>query len=661
MADDQEKHIYVKYWTVPDLGSADRAAAEATANKANGGGNSGWSIGVGGSGSGPITTGLGPGRGRRRGITNKQLKRLIRRQAAEARATAERHAAEHAAHQLRLQAEAHAQAMAEAAERSRIEAQVRAQAEKDQAHRQALETLTATYPSLHSGLAQSYLLASASLQNTIREEMVLGSDQNIDPPSDRHLLDLILHKKVRINYLLASKQSLLEERRVQTLQLTGQELDHATPKDYLNYLVRYSQGDPPRVHQAHEAWLSTLSQTCEAKLLAESITLLNEQSAALSIRYAELSLANKTASQDAERTSSRQAAGIEKLWSVIAPAATTSTASSIRTVATNIAKDQLIRIATRTLGSNLVTLLAMYPQPLGDAELPPAVVATPLSQLNLPPHIDLEYVASVKGTLDVPHRLVSNQAETSGAVRWVDADGVNVGTKVRVRTFTYNAENNSYEFIRDGESTPALIWTPIARPADSSTRSPAGPPVLPADPGNPVTPFVPELEAYPAVDRDDPDDYILISPIDSGLPNTYLLFKDPRSIPGVASGYGEAVNGVWLGDKTRAEGASIPAHIADQLRGRRFGNFDSLRKATWIAVANDPELGKQFTQHNLEIMRDGGAPYPRLSDQAGGRTKFEIHHKDHISNGGAVYDIDNLVIMTPRQHIDHHRSPKNDL
>ncbi|KPW66954.1 HNH endonuclease:S-type Pyocin [Pseudomonas cannabina] len=235
----------------------------------------------------------------------------------------------------------------------------------------------------------------------------------------------------------------------------------------------------------------------------------------------------------------------------------------------------------------------MYPQPLGDAELSPAVVATPLSQLNLPPHIDLEYVASVKGTLDVPHRLVSNQAETSGAVRWVDSDGVNVGTKVRVRTFTYNAENNSYEFIRDGESTPALIWTPIDRPADSSTRSPAGPPVLPTDPGNAVTPFVPELDAYPAVDRDDPDDYILISPIDSGLPNTYLLFKDPRSIPGVASGYGEAVNGVWLGDKTRAEGASIPAHIADQLRGRRFGNFDSLRKATWIAVANDPELGRR--------------------------------------------------------------------
>ncbi|WP_116887011.1 MULTISPECIES: S-type pyocin domain-containing protein [Pseudomonas] len=594
-------------------------------------------------------TGASSSKRRRRRLRARAQQQAAQAQAyAEAQAQAERRAAEDAAAQARAQAEA--------SERARIEAQVRAQAEKDQAHRQALETLTASYPSLQSGLAQRYSQASAALPNSIQAEIVSRLDLNVVHSDEQQLRDLILQEKARINYLIESKGSLLDERRAQALSLTGQELDHATQKDHLNYLVYYSQGDPPRVQQAHEAWIQALSQTYEAKLLAESVTLLNEQSAALSMRHAELSLANKPASQDA-----RQAAGIDKLWSVIAPASTTTAATGIRTVATNIAKDQLIRIATRTLGSNLVTLLAMYPQPLGDAELPPAVIATPLSQLNLPPHIDLHYLASVKGTLDVPHRLTSDEAGTSGAARWVATDGVEVGTKVRVRTFTYNAQNNSYEFIRDGESTPALIWTPIARPADSSTSSPAGPPALPVDPGNVVTPFVPELEAYPAIDRDDPDDYILISPIDSGLPNSYLLFKDPRSIPGVASGYGEAVNGVWLGDKTRAEGASIPAHIADQLRGRRFGNFDSLRKATWIAVANDPELVKQFTQHNLEIMRDGGAPYPRLVDQAGGRTKFEIHHKKHIANGGAVYDIDNLVIMTPRQHIDHHRSHENDL
>ncbi|POP75848.1 HNH endonuclease [Pseudomonas syringae] len=539
--------------------------------------------------------------------------------------------------------------MAEAAERERIEAQVRAQAEKDQAHRLALEALTNAYPSLQSGLAQKYSLASASLPNTLQKEIAPGDDLNVDYPGDKQALELILQKKTSVNYLLAIKQPLLEERRAQALSLTGQELDHATQKDHLNYLVYYSQGDPPRVQQAHEAWVNALSQTYEAKLLAESVTLLNEQSAALSMRHAELSLANKPASQDA-----RQAAGIDKLWSVIAPASTTTAAPGIRTVATNIAKDQLIRIATRTLGSNLVTLLAMYPQPLGDAELPPAVIATPLSQLNLPPHIDLHYLASVKGTLDVPHRLTSDEAGTS-ATRWVATDGVKVGTKVRVRTFTYNAQNNSYEFIRDGESTPALIWTPIARPADSSTSSPAEPPALPVDPGNVVTPFVPELEAYPAIDRDDPDDYILISPIDSGLPNSYLLFKDPRSIPGVASGYGEAVTATWLRGPTASQPAPIPSSVAEKLRGRPFTSFDKLREAIWLEVPKDPELSRHLGELSRMEVSDKRAPLVRAADRVGKRVKYEIHHKQWISEGGAVYDLDNLVIMTPKDHIQAHR------
>ncbi|WP_226488903.1 S-type pyocin domain-containing protein [Pseudomonas sp. B20] len=540
--------------------------------------------------------------------------------------------------------------MAEAAERERIEAQVRAQAEKDQAHRLALEALTNAYPSLQSGLAQKYSLASASLPNTLQKEIAPGDDLNVDYPGDKQALELILQKKTRVNYLIAIKQPLLDERRAQALSLTGQELDHATQKDHLNYLVYYSQGDPPRVQQAHEAWVNALSQTYEAKLLAESVTLLNEQSAALSMRHAELSLANKPASQEA-----RQAAGIDKLWSVIAPASTTTAAPGIRTVATNIAKDQLIRIATRTLGSNLVTLLAMYPQPLGDAELPPAVIATPLSQLNLPPHIDLHYLASVKGTLDVPHRLTSDEAGTS-ATRWVAADGVKVGTKVRVRTFTYNAQSNSYEFIRDGESTPALIWTPIARPADSSTSSPAAPPVLPVDPGNVVTPFVPELEAYPAIDRDDPDDYILISPIDSGLPNSYLLFKDPRSIPGVASGFGEAVTATWLRGPTASQPAPIPSSVAEKLSGRPFASFAKLREAIWLEVSKDPELSRHLGELNLQELSNKRAPRAPLADRVGKRVKYEIHHKHRVSEGGSVYDLDNLIIMTPKDHIQTHRN-----
>ncbi|MFB2764009.1 hypothetical protein [Marinobacter shengliensis] len=37
-----------------------------------------------------------------------------------------------------------------------------------------------------------------------------------------------------------------------------------------------------------------------------------------------------------------------------------------------------------------------------------------------------------------------------------------------------------------------------------------------------------------------------------------------------------------------------------------------------------------------------------------GREKYEIHHLEEIQNGGAVYDLDNMTITTPRNHIRIH-------
>lgn len=147
--------------------------------------------------------------------------------------------------------------------------------------------------------------------------------------------------------------------------------------------------------------------------------------------------------------------------------------------------------------------------------------------MGLPSSLDLEYVAGVNGTVDVPHRLFIEEAASQGTPKWVAADGVSVGTKVRVRNFTYNAQNNTYEFIRDGDTTPALVWTPITRPDDSSTSSPGQKPALPADPGVDVSPHDGWIEGLPGFFNDDPDDYILVFPAGSGLPDTYVLFKDP--------------------------------------------------------------------------------------------------------------------------------------
>jgi 5-methylcytosine-specific restriction endonuclease McrA len=76
-------------------------------------------------------------------------------------------------------------------------------------------------------------------------------------------------------------------------------------------------------------------------------------------------------------------------------------------------------------------------------------------------------------------------------------------------------------------------------------------------------------------------------------------------------------------------------------------------------VANDELLMDQFSFFNKIDIRRGLSPSALPSEQVGGRQKFEIHHIKPISEGGSVYDLDNLRVLTPKQHIKIH-SKKGD-
>ncbi|MDR6609363.1 hypothetical protein [Pseudomonas synxantha] len=142
------------------------------------------------------------------------------------------------------------------------------------------------------------------------------------------------------------------------------------------------------------------------------------------------------------------------------------------------------------------------------------------------------------------------------------------------------------------------------------------------------------------------------------LPSPDALFRDRRDDPGVATGVGQVVSGVWLGEAARGEGAPIPSRIADRLRLQEFRNFHGFRRAFWTAVAADPELTTQFISIDLDLMRKGNAPLASPRDRKGGRMKFEIHHMVEVAQGGAVYDMENIVVMTPRRHVLVHRRGK---
>jgi hypothetical protein len=117
------------------------------------------------------------------------------------------------------------------------------------------------------------------------------------------------------------------------------------------------------------------------------------------------------------------------------------------------------------------------------------------------------------------------------------------------------------------------------------------------------------------------------------------------------------IRGIWLGPASQGNGAVIPNQIADKLRGRDFPNR-AFREALWTAAADAPELSKQFSANNIEEMKHGRALFSRKNDRVGGQVKLEMHHVNHSSKGGEVYDIDNIRVVTPKRHSELHKGGK---
>jgi hypothetical protein len=321
----------------------------------------------------------------------------------------------------------------------------------------------------------------------------------------------------------------------------------------------------------------------------------------------------------------------------------------------------LTRLAAGTASGLLVGVSALvYSPKLANGELPERYAfSTPLSYLAPDYGHDLPAIAAVNGTAELPVRISSKTApDGQSEVAVVKTDGVIIPSNVRVVAATFNAEQKVYS-VTTGDVPPRILtWTPSIDPGDSSTTFPAEQPAPPIYIGATVTPVEGRIDSFPEIAHAGFDDFITVFPADSGLPPIYVMFRDRREDPGVGTGAGQPAAPIWLGAASQDSGVPIPMQIADQLRGKEFGRFRNFREALWIAVANDPELAKQFIVTNRDRMLTGKAPRARKIDSVGGRGSFEIHHVDEVAKGGAVYDIDNMRVVTPRRHIDIHRGVK---
>jgi len=226
---------------------------------------------------------------------------------------------------------------------------------------------------------------------------------------------------------------------------------------------------------------------------------------------------------------------------------------------------------------------------------------------------------------------------------------------VRTVNVEWNSDKTAMEAKLNGIT---ILWTP--------QRGPLGPmpPLVYPEHGEQLNTILvhpiaentdSQIEGLPGEDMT-AEDCILVFPADTGLKSLYVVFSRPaRLTPGTVTGVGEDVSGVWLEHARTGSGAPIPTTIADSLRGREYSTFDSFRRAFWTAVSRDGAVAGQFSGDSLERMRNGKAPRARLMDTAGKRISHEIHHVELISEGGEVYNVDNLRIHTPKNHVELHQ------
>lgn len=265
-----------------------------------------------------------------------------------------------------------------------------------------------------------------------------------------------------------------------------------------------------------------------------------------------------------------------------------------------------------------------------------------------------DFAANDTTTMRVRFNMYTDENGKQQVVGIKTGEGSAYGERVAKR----EAVQQGQHFVAELENGITITWTP-----DGSTDVLTPDTVLPENDQldvhniwvRPIEEHQQEIGTalYPEQDL---AEYIVTFPADAGLPPLYLVFrKTARDESGVVTGNGEDITGIWLEKAGEGLGVPIPSQIADKLRGQEFSSFDAFRKAFWTEISHSEQLKEQFVGTNLNTMKNGRAPFCRKGERVGGRVKYELHHVDEIQNGGEVYNVDNLRVVTPRKHIDIHR------
>ncbi|RCN15761.1 Pyocin-S2 [Pseudomonas aeruginosa] len=287
-----------------------------------------------------------------------------------------------------------------------------------------------------------------------------------------------------------------------------------------------------------------------------------------------------------------------------------------------------------------------------------ASFAIPVAELSPPLSVDWQAIAAAKGTVDLPYRLKTLNVD--GSIQIIAVPTEPGSAAVPVRALTLDSASGTYKYTTTGPGGGTILVTPDTPPGqiDPSSSTPAvphGPLIMP---GTLLIPKEPQIESYPELEQREFNDGIYVYPEDSGIPPLYIVYRDPRDEPGVATGNGQPVTGNWLAGASQGNGVPIPSQIADQLRGKEFKSWRDFREQFWMAVSKDPSVLENLSPSNRYFVSQGLAPYAVPEEHLGSKEKFEIHHVVPLESGGALYNTDNLVIVTPKRHSEIHKELK---
>jgi hypothetical protein len=132
------------------------------------------------------------------------------------------------------------------------------------------------------------------------------------------------------------------------------------------------------------------------------------------------------------------------------------------------------------------------------------------------------------------------------------------------------------------------------------------------------------------------------------------LAKEWRNTPGTAYSVKELKDSETLLHGSAGNAGFIPKEIGDKLNGKYFKSFDEFRGEFWRTVADTPRYSQEFNHDpvNLGRMNAGNSPLTVREQRFYERKYYELHHMLPIKDGGAVYNLDNLVVVTPKYHME---------